>query len=210
MGGVATLTDPQTPSTYCQWGAAPRPLPDDGGRRSSRSGSSLLVLVMVGWMLLMLGLGALVARNDPNVEVPTDVGVGVKVTPADGWYSAKDHWDAGAGGITLQKSGVFVAFWAEKSQLTNEEFLAGWLDWLAGQYDQFRPLPAAPVYVAGGVPGLMVHLSLISSDLGREEDELVVVTHGGIGVTMWVRAQPGQLAWVQDALDAMLNSLVIP
>ena len=184
-------------------------MPDDVGRRSW-SGSSFVVLVMIGWMVVMVSLGALVARNDPNIEVPLAVDLGVEVTPADGWYSAADHWDVGAGGITLQNSGVFVAFWAENTPLTNEQYLSELLDVFAREYEQFRPLPAAAVYVAGDVPGLMVHLSIVSPDLGREEDELVVATHGGIGVAMWARAQPGQLAWVQGALDAMLQSLVIP
>ena len=209
-GGVATVTDPEVPSTYCQWGAAPRPLIADEAKHSSWFGSSIVVLAMFGWMVLILGLGALVARNDPNIEVPLEVGLGVIVTPADGWYSAADHWDAGEGGVTLQSSGVFVGFWAEKSPLTNEEYLAATLDQLGREYGQFRPLPAAPVYVTADVPGLMVHFSLVSADLGREEDELVVATHGGIAVTMWVRAQPGQLPWVQGDLDEMLYSLVIP
>ncbi len=168
------------------------------------------MMVMVGWMLVIMGLGALVARNDPNVEVPVEINLGVEVTPADGWYSAQDHWDVGPGGITLQNSGMFVAFLAIRTSLTNQEYLSEWLDGLGREYAQFRPLPAGPVYVAGDVPGLMVHFSLVSPDLGREEDELVVATTRGIGVAMWVRAQPGQLGRAQDALAVMLDSLVIP
>ena len=54
------------------------------------------------------------ASNDPNVEVPVEVNLGVIVTPANGWYSAARVWDAGPDGISLQSSGAYVAFWAEE------------------------------------------------------------------------------------------------
>ncbi len=170
----------------------------------------MVVLVMFGWMVLMLGMGALVARSDPNVEVPVEVSLGVVVTPADGWYSAADRWDVGEDAVSLQSSGVLAGFWVVRFQGTNDEYLITWLDYFQREFDQFRPLPAAPVTAAGDLPGLMVHFSAVSADLGQEEDELVVVTHGGIAVAMWVRAEPGQLAWVQGDLDSMLYRLVIP
>jgi hypothetical protein len=85
-----------------------------------------------------------------------------------------------------------------------------WLDDFARELEQFRPLPAMAVTVAGDLPGLRVHFSAVSSDLGREEDELVIVTYGEIGVAMWARAEPGRLAWVQGDLDYMLYRLTIP
>jgi hypothetical protein len=170
----------------------------------------ILVAVMVGWMLLILALAGIVARSDPNIEVPTEVDLGVIVTPADGWYSAADIWDVGESGIALQSSGVYVAFWAKAYQGTNDELISEWLESLRQDFDSFRPLRAAPVTVAGDLPGLVVHFSGMSAELGREEDELVVTAYGGIGVAMWARAETGQLAWVQKDLDSMLRSLVVP
>jgi hypothetical protein len=204
------VTDSARPPVYSSWGAPPQPVLGGEPKRSSWFGSSIVVLVMLGWMVLVLGLGALVSRNDPNVEVPVEVALGVVVTPADGWYSAAERWDVGEDAVSLQSSGVFVGFWVERYQGTNGEYLDGWLDDLAQEFDRFRPLPAASVTAAGDLPGLMVYFSGVSTDLGQEEGELVVVTHGGIAVAMWVRAEPGQLAWVQGDLDSMLYHLAIP
>jgi hypothetical protein len=165
---------------------------------------------MFGWMLFVFVLAAIVARNDPNVEVPVEVDRGVIVTPADGWYSAAEVWDAGEGGLTLQSSGVYVAFWVEEYQGSNDEYMTDWLEALGQEFESFRPLPSAAVTVAGDLPGLVVHFSGISAELGREEDEIVVVTYGGVGVAMWARAETGQLAWVQGDLDDMLGNLVVP
>lgn len=204
------LTDPARPPIYSQWGSPPQPLLDDIPKRSSWFGSSLVVLVMFGWMIIVLGMSAAVARNDPNVETPVEVALGVVVTPADGWYSASDRRDLGEGAIALQSSGVFVGFWAERFRGSNDEYLATLLADFENKLEQFRPLPAVAVTVAGDLPGLMVHFSAVSTDLGREEDELVVVTHDGVGVGMWARAEPGQLAWVQSDLDSMLYHVFIP
>ena len=204
------MTDRMGPSIHSPWGAPPQPVLEGEPRRSSWFGSSIVVLVMFGWMVLVLGLGAVVARNDPNVEVPVEVALGVFVMPADGWYSAAERWDVGEDAISLQSAGVVAGFWAERFQGTNDEYLSAWLSEFQREFDQFRTLPAAPVTVASDLPGLMVYFSAVSADLGREEDVLVVVTHGGIAAAMWVRAEPGQLAWVQDDLDSMLYHLVMP
>ena len=207
---TASAMNQAGPPIYSMWGAQPQPAPEQGANRSSWRGSLILVAVMFGWMLLTLALSAIVARNDPNIEVPTEVDLGVIVIPADGWYSAADVWDVGDTGIALQSSGVYVAFWAEPYQGTNEELMSEWLDSLGRDFESFRPLPAAPVKVAGDLPGLVIHFSGVSAELGREEDELVVTAYGGIGVAMWARAEAGQLAWVQKDLDSMLRSLVVP
>jgi hypothetical protein len=165
---------------------------------------------MFGWMLFAFLLAAIVARNDPNVEVPVEVDRGVIVTPADGWYSAAEVWDVGEGGLTLRSSGVYVAFWVEEYQGSNDEYMAEWLESLGQEFESFRPLPSAAVTVGGDLPGLVVHFSGISAELGREEDEIVVVTYGGVGVAMWARAEAGQLAWVQGDLEEMLGNLVVP
>jgi hypothetical protein len=170
----------------------------------------MLVVVMVGWMLIVFALSAVVARNDPNVEVPIEIARGVTVTPADGWYSAAEEWDVGEGAVSLQSSGVYVAFWVEDYSGANDEYLANWLDYLGRELDSFRPLPAASVTVAGDLPGLVVQFSGAQAGSGREEDELVLLTYQGMGIAMWARAQPGQLGWVQDDLDSMLRTLRVP
>lgn len=198
------------PPIYSMWGAQPQPAPEEGAKRSSWRGSVVLVVVMFGWMLLVFAMAAVVARNDPNIEVRTPVNLGVVVTPADGWYTAADLWDVGGTGIALQSSGVYVAFWAKPYQGTNDELISEWLNDLERDFESFRALPAVPVTVAGDLPGLVVHFSGMSEELGGEEDELVVTSYGGIGVAMWARAQAGQLAWVQKDLDSMLRSLEVP
>ncbi len=194
---------------YSSLGAEPRPLPDDDERRSSWRGSMILLAVMFGWMILVFLLASATASNDPNVEVPVEVNLGVIVTPADGWYSAAEVWDVGPTGISLQSSGAYVAFWVEEYAGTNDELLAEMLTILEGQYEHLRALPGAAVTVAGDLAGLAVVFSGTAS-YGRVEGEVVVATHGALGVTMWAEAPEGQLSQVQNDLDSMLSGLVVP
>jgi hypothetical protein len=197
------------PFTYSVRGAQPRPLPDGDEGRSSWRGVLILLAVMFGWMILVVALASATASNDPNVEVPVKVNLGVVVTPANGWYSAAKVWDVGPTGVSLQNSGAYVAFWAAEYAGTNDDLLAEMLGNLEGQYKSFRALPGAAVKVAGDLPGLAVVFTG-TAPYGRVEGELVVTTHGGIDVVMWAEAQEGQLAQVQGDLDSMLSSLVVP
>jgi hypothetical protein len=139
-----------------------------------------------------------------------EVGLGVVVNPADGWYSADDDWEIGGEGVALQHSGVLAFFWAEEYQGTTEEYLAEVVAGLQQAYESFSTLPAGGVRVASDLLGLKVHFAGVSPGQGREEGQLAVVTHRGIGVTMWVRTWQGQMAWVQADLDFMLRNLVVP
>jgi hypothetical protein len=195
-------------SMYSNLGAQPRPLPDDA-RRSSWRGILILLAVMFGWMILVISLASATASNDPNVEVPVEVNLGVVVTPANGWYSAAKVWDVGPTGVSLQNSGAYVAFWAEEYAGTNDDLLAEMLTNLEGQYKSFRALPASSTTVAGDVAGLTAVFTGTAS-YGRVEGEVAVTTYGGIDVVMWAEAQEGQLAQVQGDLDTMLSSLVVP
>ena len=122
--------------------------------KSSAKGALLVVAVMFGWLLLVYGAAAVVARNDPNVELPIAVSRGVVVTPADGWYSAADEWDVGEAGVALQKSGVYVAFWVDEFRGTNEDLLIMVLEELRPSFESFRILPSRSVTVAVDLPGL--------------------------------------------------------
>ena len=183
--------------------------PDDESRRSSLRGSMLVVIVMAGWMGLVFMLAILVGRNDPNVEVPVEVALGVVVTPADGWYTAEDVWDVGASGVALQKSGVYAAFWVEEYGGGSEELLALVLEDIRSQYEGFRLVSEWAVTVAGDLPGSAAEFSG-SWDWGRVEGQVAVVVHKGVSVVMWAETYSGQLIWVQGDINWMLANLEIP
>lgn len=188
----------------------PRPEESEPSR-SSLNGSLLVLAVMFGWLLIVFGVSAAVARNDPNVEVPISISRGVVVTPADGWYSAEDVWDVGDSAIALQKSGVYVAFWVEAYVGTSEELMAEVIDQLKPSFSSFRALPARAVTVAGErqLPAVMVQFSAVT-EWGNEENELVALSHGGTGVVMLAEAPPGQLRWAQGDIDTMWRTIEIP
>lgn len=190
-------------------GSQPRPVPDGGATHPSRRAPLLVVVVMFGWMFFVFALAGVAAPNDPNVEVPIEVGRGVIVTPADGWYSAAEVWEVGPDAVSLQSSGVYVAFSVEEYAGTNDDLLAETLESLELDFDSFRVLPAAGTTVAGDLPGLVALFSGVSEHWGPE-NELVVATHGGTGLVMLATGPAGQLSRMQDDLDAMLDSLVVP
>jgi hypothetical protein len=115
----------------------------------------------------------------------------------------------GEEGIALQKDGVGVAFWAKEYQGSNDELLSDYLDMLENEYDSLQVLPAESVMVARDLPGLLVRFSG-SFDGWREEGELVVTTSAGVGMGMWARANPGQMAWAQVDQGRMLDGLEVP
>lgn len=154
-------------------------------------------------------LATATASKDPNVEVPVEVGLGVIVTPANGWYSAAKVWDVGPTGLSLQNAGAYVAFWAEKYIGTNDDLLAEMVTILEGQYESFRVLPATAITVAGDLPGLTAVFTG-TAPYGRVEGVLAVTTYKGTMVIMQAEAEQGQLAQVQGDLDFMLSSLVVP
>jgi hypothetical protein len=190
------------------WGQAQQPLSEEP-HRPSLKGALLVVVVMFGWSITVFGMGAVVARNDPNVEIPVEISLGVVVTPADGWYSAAQEWDVGEAGIALKKSGVYVAFWVDKYRGTDQQSMAAVLEELKPGFDSFRALPASSVRVAGDLPGLMVQFSGIT-DWGEEENEVVVLSYQGIRVVMFAEGLVGRIAHVQDDIDTMLSTLTVP
>jgi len=185
------------------------PKPRDDANPSSLRGSVIVVAAMFAWLIIVFILAAVASPNDPNREVPTPVGLGVVVTPADGWYSAADVWDVGPDAVAFQKSGSFVAFAAEGFAGTNQELLDEQLAAIEKDFQSLRVLPSSATTVAGDVAGLVALFSGVS-DSGRMEGEVVAATSGGVGVIMLALAPQEQLARVQNDLDTMLQGLVVP
>lgn len=211
---AATVTVPFGPETTPaaangspSWGLVPQPLPEEP-HRSSLHGSLLVVVVMFGWLLIVFGMSAVVGRNDPNVETPVEVNLGVVVTPADGWYPATD-WDVGKNGVGFQKSGVGVAFWVDSYQGDTDQLMASVLEQFRGQWESFRDLPANRVTVAGDLPALLVHFTG-GTAWGQEENEVMALSYRGVSVVMLVEAPSGSLGWVQGDVDTMLATLQVP
>ena len=73
------------------------------------------------------------------------------MTPADGWYSAADVWDVGPTGLSLQKAGAYVAFWAEEYIGTNDELMAEMVDHLERAV-RVVPRPAGDCHHGGRRP----------------------------------------------------------
>ncbi len=199
--GTAPTTDPICDTVV--------PRVDDRPPKSSLKGSLVVAAVMFGWLLIVFGMSAAVASNDPNIEAPIAMSRGVVVTPADGWYSAEDVWDVGESGVALQKAGVYVAFWVDAFSGSNEELMSAVLDELRPSFDSFHALPARPVVVAGDLPALGIYFTGIT-EWGQEENELVVLSYKGTSVIMLAEALMGQMAWVQGDIEWMLNEMVVP
>ncbi|OFW56519.1 MAG: hypothetical protein A2133_03305 [Actinobacteria bacterium RBG_16_64_13] len=194
---------------YTTRGAQPRPFPGQRALRTSWRASMMLVSVMFGWLIFTFALAAIAAPNDPNVEVPVQVGLGVVVTPADGWYSAADDWEVGPNAVSFQKSGALVAFAAEEFAGTNDQLLTAQLGFIEQDFESYRSLPASSSTVSGDLPGLTALFTGVSSS-SRLEGELVVATSAGTGVIMLAIAPEGQLSRVQGDLGTMLDNLVVP
>jgi hypothetical protein len=169
----------------------------------------IVLLVMFGWLFLVLILSFIVSPNDPNREVPVNVGLGLVVIPADGWYSAAREWDVGENAVSLQKAGTFVAFSAEPYAGDLEQLLKDQWGYIDLEFDSYRALPASEVKVAGDVPALVSLFTGVASS-SRLEGEVVVATTGGIGIVVVALAPQGQLQRVQNDIDWMLQAMEVP
>jgi hypothetical protein len=164
---------------------------------------------MFAWMIVVFILAGAAGSGAVPIPASATLGQGVSVTPAAGWTSAETAWDVGPNAISLKKSGVLVAFAADTYEGDTRQLFDAQLAGAREQFGSFRSLEEAPTTVAGEVPALTVMFSgtADSSDL---EGELVVTATGQTGVVMLAVAPAGQIARVQDDLDEMLESLVIP
>ena len=165
---------------------------------------------MLVWLIVVMALSGFSDVGAGPVLGPSTLGQGVTVTPVAGWESAKNVWDVGQGAISLRRAGVLVAFAAAGYSGSAQQLLDDQLSGVREQFKSFRPLPAASTTVAAGKPGLKVLFSGTSVKSSDLEGELVTASTGQTGVVMLAVAPAGQLAGVQDDLDEMLRSLVIP
>lgn len=194
---------------YVARGARPRPLPGGDADRSSWRGSLIVLSVMFGWLIFVFILSAIASPNDPNREVPIAVGLGVVVTPADGWYSATSEWDVGENAISLKKAGTFVAFSAERYAGDKQRLLDDQRAYIEAEFDSYRALPESETTVAGGVPALISLFTGVANS-SRLEGEIVAATSAGTGIVVVALAQQGQLQLVQTEIDEMLRTMEVP
>jgi hypothetical protein len=164
---------------------------------------------MIAWLLVITGLAGFSEVGAGATLPPETLGQGVTVSPVEGWTSAQNEWDVGAGGISLKRSGALVGFAADAWTGTAQELLDDQLAGVKDQFGSFRSLPVVDTTVAGGAPALKV-LFYGVADSGNLEGEMVVTVTGKIGVVMMAMAPDGQMTRVQSDLDTMLDSLVIP
>lgn len=203
---VSRRVDPET-DPLCE--LVPRPSEDEPVKSSVR-GTLVVALVMFGWLLIVFGMSAAVARNDPGGEAPVSMERGVVVTPAEGWYSAEDDQRVGASQLVLQKSGAYVTFTVAAFEGTSEELLGYAVQQLQTSFESFRALPERSVVVAGDreLPAALVQFTGVT-EWGSEEGELVALSYGGTGVVMLAEALPGQLRWLQGDVDKMWQTLEV-
>ena len=199
--------EPGSSPVYTMRGAHPRPVPGWQRTRPSWRGPLILLAVMFGWMIIVIALAHLAAPAGSGA--PIKVGLGVVVTPAGGWYPATDSLISGPSSISLQRSGVAVAFGAEPFTGDNDALLTEWTDVLKRDVSSYRGLAESPTTLAGNVRALKILFSGVLNS-GRVEGELVVGASAGTGVIMIAVASPGQLASVQRDLDDMLRTMQVP
>lgn len=200
--------DPIAPA----WGS-PSPLggegaPEGTGRGTAR-GTTLLALVMIGWLFFTMALAAFSGAAGSDSPDPVSLDLGVTVTPASGWSPAADVWEAGPSQVAFKRAGVVVAFTADAYDGDTQALMDEQLAELDGEFESFRALPAASTSIAGGLPALRVLFDGVSGSADLE-GEVVTATRGGTGVVMVAFAPFGQLRRVQDDLDSMLDSMVVP
>ena len=208
LGPVSRMNGPEGP-IYTFPGAAPMPGPSGNGTAGTGRPTLILGLVMMGWLVAMMALAAFGGGTGEGTAARATIDRGVVVTPAAGWTSATDEWDVGPGAISLKRAGVVVAFAAQAYEGTAQALLTGQQSALESEFRSFRGLPAGKVTVAGGLTGLETLFSGVAQG-GRLEGEIVAVVHNGSGVVMVAVAPFGQLRLVQDDIDQMLDTLVIP
>ncbi len=183
---------------------------DEGGEESARNrrGTTLLALVMMGWLFFTMALAAF-AGDAPSSLEPVSLERGVIVTPAPGWSSAQDLWEPGPSQTAFKKAGVVSGFVADADERDAQAILDEQIADIESQFSSVRVLPVASLSIDEGLPALRVLFDGVSGS-AELEGELVAASRDGTGVIMLALAPVGQLRRVQDDLDAMLETLVVP
>lgn len=196
---------------YTARGARPRPTPNGAAERAAWRQPILLAVVMVGWMFFVLALAAIAAPAGAGGETTVKIGRDVTITAPGGWTSVDEVWPLVPGATSLQKAGALVAFAVEVYDGTAQSLLADMSRELETQFDSYRALPAASATIAGDLPALIVLFSG-TADSSRLEGELVVAVAAPwrTGVVMLAVAPAGQLRRVQNDLNRMLSTMVVP
>jgi hypothetical protein len=164
---------------------------------------------MIGWLLFMMALAAFSGAAGSASQDPVSLDRGVTVTPAPGWSSAADVWEEGPSQVAFKRAGTVAAFTADAYNGHTQDLMDEQLAELDGEFESFRALPAASVSIDGGLQALRVLFDGVSGSADLE-GEVVTATRGGVGVVMIAFAPFGQLRRVQDDLDSMLESMVVP
>lgn len=180
-------------------------------RGASGSGRSVTILgaIMIGWMFLTMALAVFGGGGGDETVAPVTIGRGVTVAPASGWSSAEDEWPVGPNETALKRAGVIVVFAADAYGNDAQALLDEQLTDIEGEFASLRTLPAASMTIAGDLPALRVLFSGVSGS-ARLDGQVVTAARGGTGVVMLALAPSGQLRRVQDDLDEMLATLVVP
>ena len=197
--------DPQ--SGPSPWGGVP-PAPAIARAKGTARATGLLALVMLGWLLFMMALGAF-GGSAVMSEEPVPLARGVVVTPAPGWSSAVDVWEGDISQTAFKRSGVVVAFAVDAYEGDASDLLDEQIADIETEFSSFRVLPATSMTIDSGLPaeGALFYGVSGSAEL---EGELVAASRGGTGVLMLAFAPTGQLRRAQDDIDTMLEELVVP
>ena len=166
-------------------------------------------MVMIGWLFFMMALAAFGGAAGPATQEPVSLGRGVTVTPAPGWSPAADVWQEGPSQTAFKRAGVVAAFAVEAYDGDAQALMDEQLADLDSEFSSFRDLPAASVTIDGDLPALRVLFDGVSGS-AEVEGEIVTATRGGTAVVMAAFAPFGQLRRVQDDLDTMLETMVVP
>lgn len=180
-----------------------------GATGSTGRATTVLGVVMVGWVFFLMALAAFGGVRGPASQDPVPLGRGVTVTPAAGWSSAEDDWGTGPTQTAFRRAGAVAVFVADSYEGDGRALLQEQLTDLDSQFGSLRTLPEATITIADDLPATRVMFTGVSES-ARVDGELVAGAREGIGVVMLALAPAGQLQRVQDDLDEMLAGLVVP
>ena len=172
------------------WTSYTPPSGEDGRDESARGlrATALLAVVMIGWLFFMMALAAFGGGAESSLA-PVSLERGVIVTPAPGWSSAEDVWEAGPSQVAFKKAGVVAGFAVDAYEGDAQALLDEQLADLETAFSSLRELPAASLTIDDGLPAASVLFEGVSGS-AELEGELVTAARDGTGVD---HACPGAL-----------------